>query len=565
MIRKVEIKYFKKFKSQTFETDGNVVLAGPNNSGKSTLLQAITVWDLALRKWLDVRGVEGGSKAKIRTGVPVSRKDFTAVPLRELNLLWNNRDTALSKLEVTGTEKPGAHRLIEIHIHGGTEKKPWVLGFAFRYSNTELLHVKPIGDKLEDIIPIARAEVRVVHVPPFSGIGSEETRYDSGYQDLLIGQGKPGDILRNLLFEVYDKNKEGWNSLTNDVRDIFGYKLLAPEYDPSKPHILCEYLSGGGIPKLDISNAGSGFLQVLILLSFMYARPATALLLDEPDAHMHVILQKDVYDRLRLIARRLGCQLLLATHSEVLIENTSPDQVISFYRDPHKLLSDIERDQVREALKRLSSLDILLAEQSNGVLYLEGESDYDLLREWSKILNHPLSELFKEICWHPIRGRNPRNAKAHLFAVRAIKPDANGILLLDGDDRNLPDREVTTDGLTIIRWTRYESENYLIHPRLLERFVRGPNPDLFSDIRSNNAMQFLRDTLPPSVLREPTGIHDYLNATPASKTILPGLFSAAEIQIRKNEYYQIASQMNRDEIAMEVTEKLDIIHRTLFP
>ena len=38
-----------------FATD-SIVLAGPNNSGKSTLLQALAVWNLALQRWRTEKG-----------------------------------------------------------------------------------------------------------------------------------------------------------------------------------------------------------------------------------------------------------------------------------------------------------------------------------------------------------------------------------------------------------------------------------------------------------------------------------------------------------------------------
>lgn len=79
MIRRVTLGHFKRFKSQSFELADSVVPAGPNNSGKTTLLQAIAVWDLALWKWL---APHAGRKAMQRTGVPITRKDFTAVPVQ---------------------------------------------------------------------------------------------------------------------------------------------------------------------------------------------------------------------------------------------------------------------------------------------------------------------------------------------------------------------------------------------------------------------------------------------------------------------------------------------------
>jgi predicted ATPase len=566
VVEKVRVRYFKKFSEQTFDLADHVVLAGPNNSGKSTLLQAIVVWNLALQKWKSAAR-EG---AKQRTGVPITRKDFTAIPLREMNLLWTDTSTALRTTEAgkteTGKSRAGSPRAMEIELSGRkpTDAEPWSLTFEFRYQSSEQIYVKP-GEGGPGDLPPQAVDLNVAHVPPFSGIGAQETRYDRPFQDLLIGQGKPGDILRNLLMEVQRDNKADWRELTREIEEVFGYRLLDPKYE-GMPYIVCEYRPNKGRAgvSFDISSAGSGFHQVLMLLAFFYARPSSLLLLDEPDAHLHVILQKQIYDMLRSIAAKRRCQLVVATHSEVLIDGTSPERILSFYGAPHQLLQDRQRDQVREAMKRLTAMDILLAESSEGILYLEGETDFNLLRAWAKVLKHPLYEKWFTVSpfWHSNQGRNPREAKAHFFALRAIKPNIRGYLLLDGDNRNLPDHEVSADGLglEIGRWVRYEAESYLVHPEVLKRFLE---PRVGGELFAAKCRQFLDDELPAAVLRDPLKDHDYLNRTPASKTLLPGALQAAGDPLSKDEYYLIAEQMERGEIAPEITEKLDRIAAAL--
>jgi predicted ATPase len=49
-IKRVTVKNFKKYKDQKFDVSGSVVLAGPNNSGKTTLIQAIAVWNFAVSR-----------------------------------------------------------------------------------------------------------------------------------------------------------------------------------------------------------------------------------------------------------------------------------------------------------------------------------------------------------------------------------------------------------------------------------------------------------------------------------------------------------------------------------
>ncbi len=89
-ISKATLRNFKQFKEVTFNLDGNVVIAGPNNCGKTTLLQAIAAWSLALECWRELNNYHrrGGGYSR----APIARQTFYPVPLRAFDLLWNERD-----------------------------------------------------------------------------------------------------------------------------------------------------------------------------------------------------------------------------------------------------------------------------------------------------------------------------------------------------------------------------------------------------------------------------------------------------------------------------------------
>src|SRR6266702_2923469 len=65
MIRELKIRNFKLFAEQSFFLEGHVVLAGPNNMGKTTVLQAIAAWNLALNRWKQLNNFQrrGGAYA----------------------------------------------------------------------------------------------------------------------------------------------------------------------------------------------------------------------------------------------------------------------------------------------------------------------------------------------------------------------------------------------------------------------------------------------------------------------------------------------------------------------
>lgn len=60
MIKKVELTRFKKYKSQKFllRPNGLTLLVGGNNSGKSTLIHALSVWEFCKMILLHEKGRE---------------------------------------------------------------------------------------------------------------------------------------------------------------------------------------------------------------------------------------------------------------------------------------------------------------------------------------------------------------------------------------------------------------------------------------------------------------------------------------------------------------------------
>ncbi len=398
MIRRVRLGSFKRFGDQTFELDEATVLVGPNNSGKSTLLQAIATWRFGLDCWVSQR--EHARKSAKRTGVAIVRGEFTAVPIRDMSLLWTDR-------VVSGGNGPGPSRLLEIVVEGKSNGDDWECGLEFQYANRELIYVRPCGakhmaeDELAAFPPQPAKDLQIVRVPALSGIQRDEPRHQRGMQDLLIGQGRSGDILRNLLLEIGGETGEptgataandDWTALTSHVRDLFGIDLMRPVHGAGQPYITCEYRERpDASPKarkrsrtrpLDLASAGSGTLQVILLLAFLYARRGAVMLMDDPDAHQHVVLQRETHALLHRIARERGGQLVMATHSPTMLDTTDPERVLSFGDTPlpreHKVPNARTRRAMAEAeeMMRQGVVRFATADEMFSALERDAERHY---------------------------------------------------------------------------------------------------------------------------------------------------------------------------------------------
>lgn len=539
-IRRVRIEGFKRFDDVEFLLPGHIVVAGPNNSGKTTLLQAIAAWNLALTRWKELNDFQRHRGAYARA--PLARQAFAAVPLRSFDLLWKDR----------------AYRG-EIQITVTTDE--WALSVKLEADSTEQIYVRPAPLDPE---LVRRAGLTTVLVPPMTGLGIEEPVYQRPKLDQLLGQARPGEMLRNLLVEAHQS--AAWDRLQDSIGRIFSYRLEPP--DSTGAHILAEYRSTADGPRFDIASAGSGFQQVLMLLTMLNTRPGAVLLLDEPDAHLHMILQDAIYGELRSTAARTGAQLVVATHSEVIIDSVDARELCVLLDRPRMLADNAEREALIESLRVLSNDDIMRALQAPGVLYLEGHTDLEILRAFARVLGHPAETLLtRDLFWKPTvgetqPGRPGIKAREHYDALRLVR-DIPALELVDGDSHaGVGSTTITGAGFQRWRWRRYEIESYLIHPGGLARFVARAVGEAASAQHVADLRGYLTANLPPAVVERPLDNHAYLNNTKARTEILPPALSAAGLPaLPYTRYHEIAAVMLPEEVHPDVRETLDTIVR----
>ena len=88
MLTKLTIRNFKRFGEVEIELGNPVVFIGPNNSGKTSAMQALALWDVGLKRWNEKRS--GKTTPEKRPGVTINRRDLIAVPVPGANLLWRD-------------------------------------------------------------------------------------------------------------------------------------------------------------------------------------------------------------------------------------------------------------------------------------------------------------------------------------------------------------------------------------------------------------------------------------------------------------------------------------------
>jgi hypothetical protein len=578
MITRVTIRNFKRIKGTTIDLKDHIVFVGPNNSGKTTAVQALAVWRLALTRWLDKRE-KAKSKATLRTGVAITRADLTVLPLRDMRSMWHDCDV----------QDPASGKIrVEILVEGSTGVKDWVFGMELEFAGSEQIYCRPmrISTDSEERMPVPE-EAKVVtvgHLPPLAGLQRVEEKANERSLKTRIAEGRAGDILRNLLYNVAEKSEVDWEALKKHVADLFQVELLKPQW-LSSGEILVEYHSGlrperkksNPHPKLDVGMGGSGFQQVLLLLAFLYDQGGVVLIFDEPDAHLEVTRQRDVYSLLRRLAQGRKAQLIVATHSEVIMDNTDFRNICAFLGDtPKPLISDQEASQLRKSLTRISGNDYLRAKERGAVLYVEDYTDVDILREWARRLDHPALKFLESPFAHYI-GNVPSQGREHFAGLKAAFPALRGLLLIDHTDK-----ELQSGLLTEMMWRRREIENYLLVPKAILRFCERVVEDALGDDskgkgslplfgKAEEILNLFKRIRPitDEEFEAPLKDSPFLLDTKASEVVLEPFFKefyrmiAQYNTMEKSAFYRIAEVMEEEEIHPDVIEKLDAIARLI--
>jgi AAA15 family ATPase/GTPase len=568
MLTRLTVKNFKRFNSIEIELSNPVVFIGPNNSGKTTALQALALWEIGLKRWNEKR--KGKQSPDKRSGVTINRRDLIAVPVPSANLLWRDLHVRDVK-KINGKQSP-KNVFIDITLEGITKDKEWKCGFEFYYANRESFYCRPLRisekknpQRME--IPESAEDIQLAFLPPMSGLASSETRLDPGAVNVRIGEGRTAEVLRNLCLKIYEENQEKWRKLCDAILELFGAELDAPSYVPERGEVVMGYMEHGS--RLDLSSSGRGLQQTLLLLSYMYANPGAILLLDEPDAHLEILRQRQIYQLLSQVALQNGNQLIMASHSEVILnESAERDSVVAFLGKPH-VISD-RGSQVLKSLRDIGWEHYYQARQTGWVLYLEGSTDLAILQAFAERLEYAEAiDVLKRPYVHYV-GNNPKEVHRHFQGLKEAVPHLNGIAVFDRLDRH-PPRE---SGAEILMWRKREIENYLCDSEVLKAYAAhveseesaGPLFDVAlaekristmakSIERISNAMEALEKGSPWD---DDTKVSDDF-LTPLFKDYFKrlGLYNMMD----KKSFYEMARFITKERIDPEVREKLAAIVR----
>jgi len=452
-IKKLHVTQFAGLADFSIEFDDFTVLVGENASGKSSLLRA-AAYVARCVEYASERGAEQQER-----GVEFQLEGssgYEDLQLPDPSFLWH-AGAEPGQLQLAVDYVGGAQALVTTPRSGYVICKP-----------------SPVQSP---------GAARALLLPPApAGLPREALRpYLNWERELREGRGAP--LWRNRLYWMHNDEKEQFTEVVKLVkRYVPAVQLDAPKLDhDTQQSILVPYRQHAA--SLDVGVSGGGVTTLLSLALACTRTGVDCLLLDEPDAHLHSSVQRDVARFLSELAADGEVQVIVATHSPDFIEEVPAESLRWIDRGTR---SATAVDRVGHALVELGALtnaQALGALGAHTLLWVENDFDWRLLAIWARKIG--LHEVLESERLRVVRHRPPewdQFRAARRIILEGLNVDVHLVGIRDRDwaacdDADVAEVQVREDdalaGVSLATWACKEMESYLLAPAAMRRAIEA--------------------------------------------------------------------------------------------
>lgn len=342
---------------------------GPNNCGKSTIIRAFRVLDIALRQ------------ARARRAQRILYND---------HIVWGHR-LSEERLPIS----------VE-NIH--TDYEDTDAKVTFRLSNGNLLILVFPSDGGCILLPDAQGRdcrtpghfrncfpIDIQVVPELGPLEDEEIVLAEDTVRRGLSTHRASRHFRN----YWHWYPQGFDEFARLVSQTWPSMSI----EPPEPHLEATGASGQLSQRLamfcredrmtrEVYWSGFGFqVWCQLLTHISRGRRSTMLVVDEPEVYLH----PDVQHQLVSILRDAGPDILAASHSTEIIGEADPTEILVVDKTKQSATRLKEIEQVQSALDAIGSIhNIALTHlaRTGRMLYVEGSSDFRILRRFARRLGY---------------------------------------------------------------------------------------------------------------------------------------------------------------------------------
>lgn len=505
-ITKLKLSNFRRFWDAEINFNPDIsVLVGPNNSGKSTVLEAIL----------------GGLGAPVpRTGRYLTKTIDTGTCEIKTSFLLNDDEWQKAFALIRRLGEP------KVAISAETLKKlvnaPLSMLWRMAYSNHRVTSgpqrtcTVEEGATVEGIPPeewslVQRAIDNLKQQNMANLFGIEHLSTDRrlrpnedwlSYKRFVNIGSERYQYVRNRIYHLKRKNPKKYKELIEKVRSSFGFDDFEIRKDEDEGTV--DLIIRQDETEYALSEMGGGTKSFVLLFSYLQLAPTSMVLIDEPDISLYPKLLTDLAQYLKQLSQNV--QLILTSHHEEFINEFDVQHVFRV-EYAEEVGSKVRKIESREDLARLfehlgySSTPYLRAEGtfSKVQVFTEGPTDEEYILDFAVKLGE--AEEIKDLkpLFIPIEGSaNRRRKVAPKILDKIWGRKAPFLLVLDRDE--FSDAHIKKDvelfGENRIHYlSRREMENYLLDPSAITMCIkkRLGNSDTISKERVSSKLDELAD------------------------------------------------------------------------
>ena len=298
----VTIRRFKQLEDVRIALQDITVLIGANNSGKSSVLQAIhfAVSIAQTSKLVGERVVWANDKFQLS----FNPSQLIYSPVADVMALANGgtlQEPHASRIEIEFSGPNGA--LCIVGLRRGRNRNIAVS-----------IEGRQLGERLMDL-----EQPFTVYAPGLAGISKEERFLSPGVVRRIVARGDANLVLRNVL-RMLSQDAAAWSQFVEDMQSIFPGIGISVSFEENTDENIQAFFQMPGGPRLPVDAAGTSILQASQILAYISLFRPTVLILDEPDSHLHPDNQRALCDLVFRLAPLRNFQALISTHSRHVMD-----------------------------------------------------------------------------------------------------------------------------------------------------------------------------------------------------------------------------------------------------
>jgi len=338
MLRSLTLSNFKSIDESTIDLGRITVLVGPNNAGKSSVLQGLQ-FVVSLAQSLKL---SGATRRVGATSGTLSTQQLVYTPLRDVH--------ALARGGHLGQE--GTGRVINVTLAGDEGDAKFNVARG-KNRNIAVKIEGDLGPHLSDL----ENPFSVVS-PGLAGIPAYEEFRSPGMVRRAAARGDANSVFRNVLWALR-KDEGAWAAFHEALHEVFPDVDIEVSFTEESDEFINATARREGVV-LPIDSCGTGILQAVQVLAYVGLYAPKVLILDEPDSHLHPDNQRKLARLLDKLTRERDFQVVMSTHSRSFMDELhAADANIVWFSSGSAQPGEFDRIQTLMDLGALDAADRL--------------------------------------------------------------------------------------------------------------------------------------------------------------------------------------------------------------